>query len=83
MKLAYIASEFGIFSRFENNDTPTHTVIVAAVAQPPGIYVVHNEVISSIGPQKNPKPINTNMTIKSLLTGGSFESGQMSPCRFT
>jgi hypothetical protein len=79
MTLAYIASEVGTSSRFENNDTPIPIVIDATETKPPGTYVVHDEVTSSIGPQKKPKPAKTSNTMKNLLSGGSFASGQISP----
>lgn len=81
IKLAYIASDFDISSKFEKSIAPIPIVINDNVTIPPGTCFVHvDDVISSIGPQKKPNPLNENKTINSLPIGAISLAGQMSPC---
>ena len=60
--------------------TPIPMVTKDNVTIPPGTCCVHvADVISNIGPQKNPIPLKENKTIKSLLIGAKSLPGHISP----
>lgn len=59
---------------------PIPMVTNDSVSMPPGICFVHiDDVISNIGPQKNPNPLKENKTINSLLMGANALPGHISP----
>ena len=73
-----MASEMEYPSRAVNTETPIAKVRHPIDTTPPGIELCHDDAISKIGPQKNPKP-KSGRIVKKIFPIISDSPGQISP----